>query len=119
MVDPKKERIALREAKKLNIPIVAITDTNCDPEQIDFVIPGNDDAIRAIKLFTEKVAEACIEGTRLNQERLTAKPEEKPAEKAAKPSDGREGGPKVEVVGRRHREAVAELSEKSDPEKSE
>ncbi|MBW1870714.1 MAG: 30S ribosomal protein S2 [Deltaproteobacteria bacterium] len=119
MVDPKKERIALREAKKLNIPIVAITDTNCDPDQIDFVIPGNDDAIRAIKLFTEKVAEACIEGTRLNQERLTAKPEEKPAEKAAKPSDGREGGPKVEVVGRRHMEAVAELSEKSEPEKSE
>jgi len=62
IVDPKKEYIALREAKKLKIPVVAIVDTNCDPDEIDFPIPGNDDAIRAVKLFTSKIAEAIIEG---------------------------------------------------------
>ncbi len=62
IVDPKKERIAVQEAKKLSIPIVAIVDTNCDPDEIDYVIPGNDDAIRAIKLITSKIADAVIEG---------------------------------------------------------
>lgn len=62
IVDPKKERIAVHEAKKLSIPIVAIVDTNCDPDEIDYVIPGNDDAIRAIKLITSKIADAVIEG---------------------------------------------------------
>ena len=62
IVDPKKERIAVAEARKLSIPIVAIVDTNCDPDEIDYVIPGNDDAIRAIKLITSKMAEAVIEG---------------------------------------------------------
>ena len=58
VIDPKKEHIAVEEARKLEIPIVAITDTNCDPDLIDYVIPGNDDAIRAIKLFTGKIADA-------------------------------------------------------------
>ena len=62
IVDPRKERIAVAEAKKLNIPIVAIVDTNCDPEEIDYVIPGNDDAIRAVKLLTSRMADAVIEG---------------------------------------------------------
>ncbi|GAB4212621.1 MAG: 30S ribosomal protein S2 [Sandaracinaceae bacterium] len=62
VIDPHHEHIAVSEAGKLGIPIVAITDTNCDPELIDYVIPGNDDAIRSIKLFTAKVADACIEG---------------------------------------------------------
>jgi small subunit ribosomal protein S2 len=62
VIDPHHEHIAISEANKLGIPIVAITDTNCDPEVIDYVIPGNDDAIRSIKLFTAKVADACIEG---------------------------------------------------------
>ena len=62
IVDPKKERIAVAEARKLSIPIVAIVDTNCDPDEVDYVIPGNDDAIRAIKLITSKIAEAVIEG---------------------------------------------------------
>lgn len=62
VVDPKKERIAIAEAKKLSVPIVAIVDTNCDPDEIDYVIPGNDDAIRAIKLITSKIADAVIEG---------------------------------------------------------
>ena len=62
VVDPKRERIAVTEANKLNIPVVAIVDTNCDPEGIDYVIPGNDDAIRSIKLITSKIAEAVTEG---------------------------------------------------------
>ena len=62
VVDPRKERIAVAEAKKLNIPIVAIVDTNCDPDEIDYVIPGNDDAIRAVKLIAGVMADAIIEG---------------------------------------------------------
>lgn len=62
VVDPKKEHIALAEARRLHIPIVALVDTNCDPEGIDFVIPANDDAIRAIRLFSHAMADACIEG---------------------------------------------------------
>ena len=62
VVDPRKERIAVAEARKLNIPIVAIVDTNCDPDEIDYVIPGNDDAIRAVKLMTGRMADAIMEG---------------------------------------------------------
>ena len=62
IVDPRKERIAVAEAKKLGIPIVAIVDTNCDPDEIDYVIPGNDDAIRAVKLIAGTMADAIIEG---------------------------------------------------------
>jgi small subunit ribosomal protein S2 len=62
VIDPKKEHIAVHEANRMGIPIVAVVDTNCDPEGIDYVIPGNDDAIRSIRLFTGKIAEACIEG---------------------------------------------------------
>jgi len=62
VVDPRKEKIAVSEARKLNIPIIAIVDTNCDPDEIDYVIPGNDDAIRAVKLITEKIADAVLEG---------------------------------------------------------
>ncbi|MDD4168698.1 MAG: 30S ribosomal protein S2 [Desulfotomaculaceae bacterium] len=62
IVDPRKERIAVAEARKLGIPIVAIVDTNCDPDEIDYIIPGNDDAIRAVRLLTAKMAEAVLEG---------------------------------------------------------
>jgi len=62
IIDPRKERIAVAEARKLGIPIVAIVDTNCDPDEIDYVIPGNDDAIRAVKLLTAKIADAIMEG---------------------------------------------------------
>jgi len=62
VIDPRKENIAVSEAKKLNIPVVAVVDTNCDPEMIDHVIPGNDDAIRAIKLFASRIADAVSEG---------------------------------------------------------
>ncbi|WP_134700401.1 30S ribosomal protein S2 [Ammoniphilus sp. YIM 78166] len=67
IIDPRKERIAVAEARKLGIPIVAIVDTNCDPDEIDYVIPGNDDAIRAVKLLTAKVADAIIEGNQGEQ----------------------------------------------------
>ncbi|MDD2510035.1 MAG: 30S ribosomal protein S2 [Syntrophomonas sp.] len=62
VVDPRKERIAVAEARKLNIPVVAIVDTNCDPDEIDYVIPGNDDAIRAVKLISSRIADAVLEG---------------------------------------------------------
>ena len=62
VVDPRKERNAILEAKKLGIPVVAIVDTNCDPDEVDYVIPGNDDAIRAVKLIAAKIADAIIEG---------------------------------------------------------
>ncbi|OPY14836.1 MAG: 30S ribosomal protein S2 [Syntrophus sp. PtaU1.Bin005] len=72
VVDPKRETIAVNEARKLNIPIVAIVDTNCDPDAIDYIIPGNDDAIRAIKLFSSKFADAVLEGKRRYEEKLQA-----------------------------------------------
>jgi len=72
VVDPKRETIAVNEAKKLNIPIVAIVDTNCNPDAIDYIIPGNDDAIRAIKLFSSKFADAVLEGKRRHEEKLQA-----------------------------------------------
>ncbi len=70
VVDPKKENIAVKEAKKLGIPIVAIVDSNCDPDEIDYVIPGNDDAIRAIRLFAAKIADACEEGRSMHEASL-------------------------------------------------
>jgi small subunit ribosomal protein S2 len=76
VVDPRKEHIAITEARKLGIPIVAITDSNCDPDEIDHVIPGNDDAIRAVKLITSKIADAALEARQLiSPEELTAAPE--------------------------------------------
>mgnify|MGYP005771190627 FL=1 len=72
IVDPRKERIAVSEARKLNIPIVAIVDTNCDPDEIDYVIPGNDDAIRAVKLIAGAMADAVLEGRQGEQVEETA-----------------------------------------------
>ena len=78
IVDPRKERIAVSEARKLNIPIVAIVDTNCDPDEIDYVIPGNDDAIRAVKLIAGAMADAVLEG-RQGEQMEEASVEEEPA----------------------------------------
>lgn len=72
VVDPRKERIAVAEARKLNIPLVGIVDTNCDPDEIDYVIPANDDAIRAVKLLTAKMADALIESKQGEEEAPTA-----------------------------------------------
>ena len=78
VVDPKKEKIAVSEARKLGIPIVAIVDTNCDPDEVDYVIPGNDDAIRAVKLIAGAMANAVMEGKQGDDAA-----EEVPAEEAA------------------------------------
>ena len=87
VIDPKKEYIAVKEAKKLGIPVVAIVDTNCDPEDIDYVIPGNDDAIRAIRLFTQKIADAVLEGYNLAEERYIGTEDKGEAEEAEVPAE--------------------------------
>jgi small subunit ribosomal protein S2 len=78
VVDSNKEAIAVEEARKLGIPVVAVVDTNCDPDKVDYVIPGNDDALRAIRLFTNKISDACVEGRQLASEHDFAQTE-KPA----------------------------------------
>jgi len=88
IVDPSMEVIAVAEARKLRVPIVAITDTNCDPELIDYVIPGNDDAIRSIRLITSALADACIYGAAMFRERQAAGPEQA---EAAGPGAARTG----------------------------
>ena len=111
VVDPKNEAIAVREGMRLNIPIIAIVDTNCDPDEIDFIIPGNDDAIRAIRLLTSRVADACIEGKARLEEKLQAeadKEEEEESEITAATAELQPGerrvisdgtdGPVVEII---------------------
>ena len=84
VIDPRKERIAIAEAHKLNIPIIGIVDTNCDPDEIDYVIPANDDAIRAVKLLTGKMADAILEG---RQGEETAEEEAQAVESAEKATE--------------------------------
>jgi small subunit ribosomal protein S2 len=92
IVDPNKESIAVAEASKLGITLVALTDTNCDPEKIDMPIPGNDDAIRSIQLITSKIADACIEGGKRRKEVVRAG--------GGMTSSAPEAGPQVEVTRR-------------------
>jgi small subunit ribosomal protein S2 len=86
VIDSNKEAIAVEEARKLGIPVVAVVDTNCDPDKVDYVIPGNDDALRAIRLFTNKIADAVVEGRQLvgdqefTPEKLTVPSDETPVE---------------------------------------
>ena len=82
VVDTRKEQIAVDEARKLKIPVIGIVDTNCDPDQVDYVIPGNDDALRAIRLFASKIAEAVIGGRGMRESRM-AEEEAARAEEAA------------------------------------
>ncbi|SMC25149.1 SSU ribosomal protein S2P [Desulfacinum hydrothermale DSM 13146] len=102
VVDPHKEKIAVAEANRLGIPVVAIVDTNCDPDVIDYLIPGNDDAIRAIKLITTRIADACAEGRQQFEESRQAEgdKEEKDQQEvpAGKLLQEEEGGPEVEIV---------------------
>ncbi|GAB4563031.1 MAG: 30S ribosomal protein S2 [Haliangiales bacterium] len=99
VVDPNKEHIAVAEARKLEIPVVAVTDTNCNPDIIDHVIPGNDDAIRAIRLFASRIADAAVIGTRLHSERAAGKTKEVPdtQEQVIHVSSGGDG-PRVELA---------------------
>jgi small subunit ribosomal protein S2 len=108
IVDPKKENIAVKEARKLGIPVIAIADTNCDPDEIDYIIPGNDDAIRAIRLICSKIADACIEGHDLVEERLKAEAqlseeEGAPEDETITPSESKEEekGPEVVIVSKK------------------
>ena len=78
VIDPHQETIAVSEAKKLGIPIIAITDTNCDPDLIDYVIPGNDDAIRSIKLITSRIADAAVEGAARRKDSLAGREQAAP-----------------------------------------
>ena len=82
VVDPKKEKICVQEAHTLGIPLIGIADTNCDPEELDYVIPGNDDAIRAVKLIVSKMADAVIEANQ-GVEFVAEAPAEEVAEEAA------------------------------------
>jgi small subunit ribosomal protein S2 len=113
VVDPKNEAIAVREGRRLNIPIIAIVDTNCDPDDIDYIIPGNDDAIRAIRLITSRMADACIEGSQRLAEKQQAEADKEVEEESEVAvasaeladgerkviSDGTEG-PVVEIIKR-------------------
>jgi len=103
IIDVVKEHIAVSEARKLEIPIVATVDTNCDPDVIDYAIPGNDDAIRSIRLFAARVADACVLGQKLQRERATQARDSGESQGEAQTirvSSGGEG-PRVEVVSRR------------------
>ena len=93
VIDSNKEQIAVREARKLGIPVVAVVDTNCDPTEVDYVIPGNDDALRAIRLFASKIADSVIEGTQLLSDKqaadlAAAPPEEAPLGAGEEPVEG-------------------------------
>ena len=85
VIDSNKEQIAVREARKLGIPVVAVVDTNCDPSEVDYVIPGNDDALRAIRLFTSKISESIVEGQQL---RVAGQTDEPQAAEAEVPAEG-------------------------------
>ncbi len=117
IVDPKKENIAVKEAKKLGIPVVAIGDTNCDPDELDYIIPGNDDAIRAIRLICSKIADACIEGHNLAEEKLRAEAqlaEEAEEVEGPTPSEEEEKGPEVVIISKKEdSETVEEIVEDS------
>jgi len=128
IVDPKNEAIAVREGRRLGIPIVAIVDTNCDPDEIDYAIPGNDDAIRAIRLVTSKMADACIEGKDRFKEQQQAeidKGEEEPSELESAAADLKPGerkvisdgsdGPVVEII---RKGAAAEDSQSAEEDAS-
>ncbi|MBW1973449.1 MAG: 30S ribosomal protein S2 [Deltaproteobacteria bacterium] len=117
IVDSKKERIAVSECRKLSIPIVAIVDTNSDPEEVDYVIPGNDDAIRAIRLFTSRVANAVIEGRAEYEEKLKAEgmAEEEIVEKteeAAEVESSNAEQAKEEIVSEKDSQVIEEKESK-------
>jgi small subunit ribosomal protein S2 len=129
VVDPKNEAIAVREGRRLNIPIIAIVDTNCDPDDIDYIIPGNDDAIRAIRLITARIADACIEGKERFEEKqraevdkevevesevAAASAELKPGERKVI-SDGTEG-PVVEIIKRGSAGVVSDTEDETADE---
>jgi small subunit ribosomal protein S2 len=119
VVDPRREKVAVREARKLGIPVVAIADSNCDPDEIDFIIPGNDDAIRALRLICSKIADACIEGHNLAEERLRAETEQRREQEAevavSSPEAGDEKGPEVIILPKREDVGAEDESSFQEP----
>lgn len=104
LIDATKEDIAKREANKLHIPVVVLADTNCDPDGIDFLIPGNDDAIKSIHLFASRIADACLEGAKRYEEQIR---EAKAREKERKEEERPQGaGSDVEIIRKRRRTAI-------------
>lgn len=113
IVDPKREHIAVKEARKLGIPIVAIADTNCDPDEIDYIIPGNDDAIRAVRLICSKIADACIDGHNLAEERLRAEAEVSEETESVQPEEPalpeeEKKGPEIIIVSKKEKTETKE-----------
>lgn len=107
VIDPKKEALAVKEGQRLGIPVVAVVDTNCDPDPIDYIIPGNDDAIRSIRLMVSKMADACIEGAERRTEKEQAEADKETVAASGKATDFKkdrstagddEKGPVVEVI---------------------
>lgn len=119
VVDPKREKIAVQEARKLGIPVVAIADSNADPDEIDFIIPGNDDAIRAIRLICSKIADATIEGHGIAEERLRAEArvqedqDKEDGDRKSEASD--EGGPEIIVLPKDVKQAPAPVDTDEAP----
>jgi small subunit ribosomal protein S2 len=113
VIDPNKEHIAVEEARRLGIPIVGLVDTNCDPDNIDFVIPANDDAIRSIRLFASKIADAAVEGGQVHQERLASRKDKGGEEQGRGPrarTGGKGKGPQVDVIRAKPEAAPAEAA---------
>ncbi len=106
VIDSNKEQIAVREARKLGIPVVAVVDTNCDPSEVDYVIPGNDDALRAIRLFTSKIAESIAEGVNLIGDKQMAE-----LQAMASPEESPEVEAEVEAAEAPAEEAAAATAE--------
>ena len=134
IVDPKKEAVATREVRKLGIPLVAIADSNCEPDDIDYIIPGNDDAIRAVRLFCSKIADACIEGHKRSgpdggtsefvevDEDIPAAPAPEPTEEAPAEAAAAEEAPAeqaAEVVEAEAETAEAPAEEEAAPAEAE
>jgi len=121
IVDTKKEKIGLAEARKLNIPVIAIVDTNCDPEGIDHIIPGNDDAVRSIKLITSLIAGAVTEGReayKLTQQALAEEREKAKAEDVKRRAEAKAAKAAMKVEAKPAREATKAVAPKPETDKS-
>lgn len=121
IIDPKKEHLAISEARVLKIPIVATLDTNCDPDLVDYPIPGNDDSIRSVSLFVSKLAQACKEGDLVHQEDQALRRKNAEKEPEISKKEHKKAGPKVEVVAKKQKDLKEEpeqaLIESSDDDK--
>ena len=114
VIDVKREHIAVEEARRLGIPVVAIVDTNCDPDTVDYVIPGNDDAIRSVRLVTAKIADGCLEGARMHGESLRGGGREDEEGEERRPAAKKGPGPVIERARPAARPAAAAPAKKEE-----